>query len=221
MTDEPLYDERGSLVPPGDRAQVLRERMAAGYPETWIPQPGDSIVGVLVRTAVGHMRENGQTRIAVLDVGGGKEISVWLHREGLRAKLEEQAPVIGETIAIWYLGPPEPGSHSKAHRYKVEIDRAAGSAVDWTKPAGAKGEAGGDGELGRGAPGASTEPPASPVPPAAEPVQPSLVDDERCPRCHAVGGHQVGCPNDPAVARCSECGWTGGVHQPGCSGIPY
>lgn len=215
MADEELVDERGVPVPPGDRAQFLRDRMAAGYPDSWIPAPGDSIVGVLVRTTVGHMRENGQTRIAVLMVDG-KEISVWLHREGLRAKLEESGAAIGETIAIRYLGPPEPGSHSKAHRYQLEVDRPAGTAVDWSKPAGARVEGGGGQEPPPAAPPADVSPP-----PLAEPVQQSLVDDA-CPRCRAVGGHQVGCPNDPAnAAPCSECGWTGGVHAPGCSGIPY
>lgn len=216
MTEEELVDERGVAVPPGDRAQFLRDRMAAGYPDSWIPAPGDSIVGVLVRTTVGHMRENGQTRIAVLAVEG-KEVSVWLHREGLRAKLEESGAAIGETIAIRYLGPPEPGSHSKAHRYQLDVDRPAGTAVDWSKPAGARNEGGG----GQPPPAAaaadvSAPPPVEPV----QPVQPSLVDVP-CERCLAVGGHQVGCPNDPAAARCSECGWTGGVHKPGCSGIPF
>lgn len=199
MSDDPeLVDYRGHAVPPGDRAQLLRDRLEVDYPAPWKPAPGETITGVFARIEHGWAKHAKECAIMVLaDPTTRVETSVWLMHAALKAKLAKERPAIGELVAIKYLGISE---SSDAAMYRVTVDRPTGASVDWDRiggglsagggasvetdePDASAGNAGPEADIPRGAVERPSGPPAE---------SPSL---SPCEICKWTNAHQPGCPN--------------------------
>lgn len=119
------------------RAEELRRSLERPRPESWKPQAGDSIVGRFDRLERGSTIHHPIVWIVVLvDDETGVEQAVWCLHAALWAKIREAAPTIGDLIAIRYEGEGEPDPRAKgkpAHRYRVIVDRPAGTQVDWRR----------------------------------------------------------------------------------------
>ena len=95
-------------------------------PEGWRPEPGDKIVGRLVRFAVSKTAY-GPRRIAVLErEPDGAPRAVWLLHGSLKAQFRKLTPQAGDRVGIKRLPDSEDGQYK---RYKVVIDRAEGAEV--------------------------------------------------------------------------------------------
>lgn len=204
-----------------DRGEAMRRALDAPWPEEWRPEtPGESIIGWFVRVSSASTRFQPLVWILVLqDVDTGVERAVWVVHEALRQKLKKEAPAIGELVGIKYEGVGEPGAGGQAPaRYRVMVDRAAGTRVDWDadRPAfmdtplddggaaTAPSEPVGAGRLAPASPPSSSgelEAPAGREPSRWDPRDPAAVNDGargiRCSEClYDQPHHAAGCPNE-------------------------
>jgi hypothetical protein len=115
-----------------ERADLLRERARADFPEAWIPErEGDEFVGVFRRLDRGHT-SYGPCAIAVFaEDGTGADRAVWLIHTVLRNELRRVRPEPGELVCIRYLGKRQPVGGGPAYdSYRVVVDREGGG-LSW------------------------------------------------------------------------------------------
>jgi hypothetical protein len=119
------------------RASALVERTVSERPTSWRPdQPElehpNPLVGLLARVDTGHTSFGART-IAVVRDPAGREWGVWLLHKVLADEFAEQAPKIGELLAIRYLGRVQPDGDRPAYvRYRVVVDRDGPSVGERT-----------------------------------------------------------------------------------------
>lgn len=115
-----------------ERAEKLAEKVEQGYPESWRPEAGQTLVGVFQRLESGHT-SYGPAWIAILsDVASGEERSVWLLHTALRNQFKRHAPAAGELVAIKYEGKATSSTGQKYDNWTVRVDRGE-AAADWSK----------------------------------------------------------------------------------------
>ncbi len=117
-----------------ERADAMRRALEQPWPEQWLPeQPGDMIVGRLSRVSSSATRHHDNVWILILaDLDTGVERAVWVLHEALRAKLKQEAPAIGEVLGIRFEGFGDRGAKGNPPaKYRVLVDRAAGTRIDW------------------------------------------------------------------------------------------
>jgi hypothetical protein len=117
--------------------QKLLDQVDADWPEAWIPEEGQTIVGVLVRKETAPSAFGEREIIVLADPGTGVESSVWLNHAALTSEIYRVKPQAGEMLAIKYLGPdpeakPKDG-RAPAHRYRVAVDRGE-TPITWDDP---------------------------------------------------------------------------------------
>ena len=84
------------------------------YPESWQPEVGGIISGVLLKYTRGPT-SYGEVDIAWIQQDGDQPtLCVWLTRQILRSKFREKRPRPGERIAIKYHGQPSGKSYHQA-----------------------------------------------------------------------------------------------------------
>lgn len=120
---------------PADPFRRELEDFDGEYSESWIPKPGDVLVGELLRYTTGTT-EYGQCPIAVIrDEDGGEERSVWLLHAVLRREFQEQRPRPGERLGIKRL-PDDRKRRYKRYALRVDRDEPVVPDLDRYPPAG-------------------------------------------------------------------------------------
>jgi hypothetical protein len=115
-----------------DAEARLRAQLAGGepdhqhddeYPPSWRPEPGDVLIGTVVRVTEGETRY-GTCSIAWIERADGSRASAWLTTKVLRDEWSDADPKPGEHVAIRYEGTrttADGGTTYKVHR--VAVDR--------------------------------------------------------------------------------------------------
>lgn len=89
------------------------------FPPAWRPEPGDVLVGKVVRYDRGFTMY-GEVRTVTIERDNGERVAVWLSSTVLLNEFAKQKPKPGERIGLKYLGMhPDRGYH----RYKLIVDR--------------------------------------------------------------------------------------------------
>jgi hypothetical protein len=102
------------------------------WPERWAPEPGDMIVGQLVRYDGPIETEYGPGHVAViLDEDSGAERSVWLLETVLVNEFAALAPDPGERVGVKYMGLKTPKGGGKPYKnYVVRVQRQGQGAYN-------------------------------------------------------------------------------------------
>jgi len=89
------------------------------WPPAWRPEPGDVLVGRVIRYDIGHT-VYGPVRTVTIERDTGERVAVWLSSTVLLNEFAKQKPKPGERLGLKYLGKhPELGYH----RYRLLVDR--------------------------------------------------------------------------------------------------
>lgn len=103
------------------------------YPESWKPDTGDFVGGIVREYSTGTVEWKGKSRrvpICILEVehlsGGahvreGEQLGVWLIHAVLLGEFEDRRPKPGERIGIKKVG--SPGPDQAYHDYVLRVDR--------------------------------------------------------------------------------------------------
>lgn len=106
-----------------ERIRQLRAELAAdngAYPEAIKIEPGDVLIGRLVRYGKAHSVPYGDgAHCVILDEETGKPVTLWLTHTSLRGLFRQIAPVPGETIALKRFDDAPPPK--KAARYRLDV----------------------------------------------------------------------------------------------------
>lgn len=107
------------------------EEFDGQWPERWDPNPGDLIVGQLVRYDGPIETQYGPGHVAViLDEDSGQERSVWLLETVLVNEFANLAPDPGERVAVKYMGMQEARGGSEYKSYVVRVQREGEGAYN-------------------------------------------------------------------------------------------
>jgi len=134
--DAAAYREasRRTTPPPRSERRDIRdelERFDGTFPEAWIPEPGDILVGEILRYDVGPTAYGRFPVATIADEETGEELSVWLLHTALRSSFAQLRPRIGERIGIRRLedGTGDATGHTY-RRFLVRVDRPEGELLD-------------------------------------------------------------------------------------------
>ena len=100
-------DNTRQLTPEEQQLARMRQEMDeddGSMPEFWDPEPGEQLIGELVRY-VDAQTKMGPCKVAVVrDIDGDDLVSVWLTRNVLKNEFEKQAPRAGDTVGLKFHG---------------------------------------------------------------------------------------------------------------------
>jgi hypothetical protein len=120
--------EQGSIRP--DDSLSLGERIELDYAKAWLPEEGETLVGIVTELQIGTS-DYGQYPILVVQPEVGDRRSVHAFHTVLHDRLLELMPDVGEEIAFKYMGRVLP-KNAKAgatvkddgyESYRVIVDR--------------------------------------------------------------------------------------------------
>lgn len=101
-----------------DLSAELRGHEAVPF---WNPEPGDQVVGELLRYE-DRVTKFGPARVAVVDQDDGQgRVGVWLTAAVLKTLFEREQPRPGDHVGVKFIG-PAPGKNYKL--YALLVDRA-------------------------------------------------------------------------------------------------
>lgn len=89
------------------------------WPESWKPEPGDLLVGKLIRKGVRKTRY-GPTEVAVVETDDHARFCVWLSSTVLKGCFDQENPEPGDRVGIRYNGRHETKGY---HLYALVVDR--------------------------------------------------------------------------------------------------
>lgn len=103
----------------------LSEELDRGFPDPWMPEPGDELFGVVTAMRDGVPTQYGPCPVVEIVRFRGKEpVSVWLYSTVLRRAFERENVQPGETVLIRYQGKSQPdGGGNAYHHYALRVDR--------------------------------------------------------------------------------------------------
>lgn len=119
--------ESGSF---GSAAARLRERAnsTTSAPSSWMPEPGDELVGRFVRIDTRPTAQSKAERIAVLETEDGSHVGVWLFYKVLGIEWDAADPKPGEMVLLERLDDGKRKQDDGPYRrYRVTVDRPG----DW------------------------------------------------------------------------------------------
>lgn len=96
-------------------------------PESWIPEIGDSIAGVVVEYSKGETRF-GRHPIVTIEDDQGELHAIWLMHKILYDEFQDQRPRPGERIGIRRMSDGGQGSNTY-RRYRLIVDREGDDAL--------------------------------------------------------------------------------------------
>lgn len=116
------------------RAQRLLAQLDEGWPEAWIPEPGDQLIGTFRELRPGQT-SYGPCLIMVVQPTDVTQppVAVWLLHAALKSEMDKLRPPVGSLVAIRYEGKRQPASGvgQPYDAYRVAIEREDGSLADW------------------------------------------------------------------------------------------
>lgn len=104
-----------------DRIAALRQK-AAHAVELWQPEPGDSLIGILIgsQKAMGTYGENYQM---LIQDESGQVTAAWF-TAWLKDNLKVQGAETGDLIALTFLGKKQSPSNRNYNAYSLIVDKA-------------------------------------------------------------------------------------------------
>lgn len=100
-----------------------RAKLDQPKPEAFkFDQPGDEIAGKVTGFDLADTTY-GKVKIVVIDPSDGHLRSIWLVHGALKSQMARIRPVIGDAIAVRYLGETESANGRTYHDYAVATDR--------------------------------------------------------------------------------------------------
>lgn len=113
--------------------QELEYQLGQDYADAWMPDEGDSIIGVITTISVGHS-EYGQYPILTILTPDGEMKAVHAFHTVLKDRLIDMRPKVDEIIGIKFLGHVLPEGGTKGvndyYAYKVLMTRPAADIWD-------------------------------------------------------------------------------------------
>jgi hypothetical protein len=110
----------------------IRERLSIPAGTGWRPEPGDLLIGKVVRITKGTScyGDNGSYPIIGVQTEDGQVLNVHAFHAVLRSELARTRPEVGDMIGIAYEGKPKDRSYEM---YRVECDKPStkSSEPDW------------------------------------------------------------------------------------------
>lgn len=107
----------------------LQDRLTLESAEGWTPEAGDTLIGTIVGIKASAPNEYGIYPIVTIATEDGT-VAVHCFHQTLKDPLLEQRPVVGEKVAVAYLGTKESkkrkdsnGNPVKYHNYSLVVDR--------------------------------------------------------------------------------------------------
>jgi|TARA_B100000315_G_C14214328_1_gene423542 hypothetical protein len=100
----------------------LRDELNAldvGHPESWRPEPGEVLVGTVVRFDKASTPYGDRDIVVVHDEDRGVDVGVWLIHTVLIEAFRQQQPGVGDRLAIKRFDDHEKGYK----RYRLVVDR--------------------------------------------------------------------------------------------------
>ncbi len=127
MTEDPYVDTGGDAVATAPQ-RSLEERLASD-PEAWMAEPGEMLVGIVVTV---ERRESSYGAYPALTIrkDDGDEVTFHAFRTVAKSELVRSRPVVGDRIGILYTGPVKGTDY---HGYRIRLDRAVGTEIDWSE----------------------------------------------------------------------------------------
>lgn len=120
------------MTNPKDAFRQAAEQDSGSYPEAWIPDVGDLLIGKVTEYSEGSTRKYGTHHIAtVRDEDGGKLRAVWLLHKVLEDEFRRYRPQIGERISIKRHADGCTTTGTKYKRYRLRVDRPAAAAPNF------------------------------------------------------------------------------------------
>ena len=122
------------MTNPKDAFRQAAEQDTGSYPEAWIPEVGDLLIGEILEYSEGSTRQYGSYNIVtVRDEDSGKPRAVWLMHKVLEDEFRRHKPKVGERVSIKRHEDGCTTTGTKYHRYRVRVDRPAADAPDFDK----------------------------------------------------------------------------------------
>jgi hypothetical protein len=121
MNNEVTPSQNNEVTSLVDRMAQLRQK-AAHAPETWTPEPGEALIGVLMgsQKAVGPYGENWQM---LIQDETGAITAAWL-TQWLKENLRAQGAETGDLIALTFLGKKQSPAGRNYNGYSLIVDKA-------------------------------------------------------------------------------------------------
>ena len=121
------------MTNPKDTFRQAAEQDTGSYPEAWIPNVGDLLVGKVIEYSEGSTKHGSYNIATVRDEDSGKPRAVWLMHKVLEDEFRRHQPKIGERISIKRHEDGCTATGTKYHRYRVRVDRPAARTPDFDK----------------------------------------------------------------------------------------
>ncbi len=121
------------MTNPRDAFQQAAEQDDRTYPEAWIPDVGDLLIGEVVEYSEGSTRQGTYNIAVIRDEESGKPHAVWLMHKVLEDEFRRHKPKVGERISIKRHEDGCTTTGTKYHRYRVRVDRPAADAPNFDK----------------------------------------------------------------------------------------
>ena len=100
----------------------MMERLQQEAASGWTPEPGDTLVGVILSIKSSQQNEYGIYPIVTVQTDEDSVVAVHCFHQVLKSRLLEKRPAPGERIAIQYVGEVEKEDRPY-HNYAVVVDR--------------------------------------------------------------------------------------------------
>lgn len=118
--------------------QELEYQLGLDYAPAWMPEEGDTILGVITSISVGPDNGFGPYPIVTILTNDGELKAVHAFHTVLKDRLYDIRPKVDEIIGIKFLGHIQPDDSDKAindyYAYKVLINRPADDVWDKLAP---------------------------------------------------------------------------------------
>ena len=121
------------MTNPNDAFRQAAESDDGTYPEAWIPDVGDLLIGEITDYSEGSTKHGTYKIVVIHDEDGDKPRAVWLVHKVLENEFRKHQPKIGERVSIKRHEDGCTATGTEYHRYRVRVDRPAAAAPDFDK----------------------------------------------------------------------------------------
>ena len=91
--------------------------------EGWKPDPGDELIGKVVRVNTRKMDDEPDYPVVTIQQEDGEKLAFHAKPQMARERIEEEQPIPGDEIAVRYLG-KEQGKTYEYHNYRIVVEHA-------------------------------------------------------------------------------------------------
>ena len=108
----------------GETAARLQKMMSRPQVETWKPEPGEQLAGVIVGSRMSLNPFGQSQQQAIVQTPEGRTVAVWLSAWML-AQFQDKRAEKGDLVVISYLGKKQSNRGTTYGQYSIEIEKVA------------------------------------------------------------------------------------------------